>query len=74
MAKELSFDRDQIVVDERLYATSVDELLAVARSLDQRLGGVMLVGHSLEMSDFAQSLSIALANLPTCAVANSASM
>lgn len=68
IAKELGFDRDRIVVDERLYATSADELLAVVRSLDDRLGRVMLFGHNPELTDLAHRLSATIANLPTCAV------
>jgi phosphohistidine phosphatase len=68
-AKELGFDRDRIVVDERLYATSADELLAVVRALDDRLGRVMLFGHNPELTDFAHRLSGTIGNLPTCAVA-----
>ncbi len=68
-AKELGFDRDRIVVEARLYATSADELLAVVRALDDRLGSVMLFGHNPELTDFAQRLSTTIANLPTCAVA-----
>lgn len=69
IAKELGIDRARIVVDERLYATSADELLAVVRALDDRLDRAMLVGHNPEMTDLAQRLSAAIGALPTCAVA-----
>jgi len=37
-----------IVVNDQLYASSPDDLLAVIRALDNKLDRVMLVGHNHE--------------------------
>lgn len=58
----------KIVVDERLYAGSAGGLLAVIRSLDERLRDVMLFGHNPEFSDLAGRWSGQCVDLPTCAV------
>jgi len=36
------------VVNDQLYASSPDDLLAVIRALDNKLDRVMLVGHNHE--------------------------
>jgi len=69
MADELGYERKDIMVDERLYASSADSLLAVVRELDKSLGSVMLFGHNPEFTDLAHRLSAEITNMPTCAVA-----
>ncbi|WP_029048407.1 histidine phosphatase family protein [Cupriavidus sp. amp6] len=69
IADELGYARKDIAIDDRLYASSADELLAVVRALDKKLGSVMLFGHNPEFTDFAQRLSGEITDMPTCAVA-----
>lgn len=69
IADELGFAHKDIMVDERLYASSADDLLAVVRALDDALGSVMLFGHNPEFTDLAHRLSAEITDMPTCAVA-----
>ena len=69
IADEIGYKRKDIVVDDRLYASSPDDLLAVIRALDNKLDRVMLFGHNPEFSDLAHRLSSEIVDMPTSAVA-----
>ena len=69
IAEEVGYKRKDIVVDNRLYASSPDDLLAVIRALDKKLDRVMLVGHNPEFTDLAHRLSSEIIEMPTSAVA-----
>lgn len=69
IADEIGYKRKDIVVDDRLYASSPDDLLAVIRALDNKLDRVMLFGHNPEFSDLAHRLSSGIIDMPTSAVA-----
>ena len=69
IAEEVGYKRKDIVVDNRLYARSPDDLLAVIRALDKKLDRVMLVGHNPEFTDLAHRLSSEIIDMPTSAVA-----
>ena len=69
IADEIGFERKAIAVDDRLYASSPDDLLAVIRALDNKLDRVMLFGHNPEFSDLAHRLSSEIVDMPTSAVA-----
>ena len=56
IAEEIGYKRKDIVVDDRLYASSADDLLAVIRALDKKLNRVMLFGHKPEFTDLAHWL------------------
>lgn len=68
IAEEVGYKRKDIVADDRLYASSADDLLAVVRALDNKLDRVMLFGHNPEFTDLAHRLSSGIIDLPTCAV------
>jgi len=68
IAEEVGYKRKDIVVDDRLYASSADDLLAVIRALDNKLNRVMLFGHNPEFSDLAHRLSSEIIGMPTSAV------
>ena len=68
IAEELGYTRKDIVVDDRLYASSADDLLAVIRALDKKLNCVMIFGHNPEFTDLAHRLSSEIIDMPTCAV------
>src|ERR1700687_471476 len=53
IAEAAGYKRKDIVVDDRLYASNSDDLLAVIRELDKKLDCVMLVGHNPEFTDLA---------------------
>jgi phosphohistidine phosphatase len=69
IAAELDHARKDIAVDDRLYASSADRLLAVVHELDDRLDRVMLFGHNPEFSELANRLAKEIGDMPTCAVA-----
>jgi phosphohistidine phosphatase len=69
MADEIGIGRDEIAVEERLYASSADGLLAVIRGLDKKAESAMLFGHNPEFTELARRLSPAIDPMPTCAVA-----
>ncbi|HJV95899.1 MAG TPA: histidine phosphatase family protein [Albitalea sp.] len=69
MADELGCKRKDIVVDDRLYASSPETLLAIIRALDKKLDRVMLFGHNPEFSELSHRLAMQVGDMPTCAVA-----
>lgn len=69
IADEIGYPRKRIVVDERLYTSSPDGLLAVVCALDNKLDCAMLFGHNPEFTEFAHRLSSEIIDMPTCAVA-----
>jgi phosphohistidine phosphatase len=69
IAEEVGYKRKDIVVDNRLYASSADDLLAVIHALDKKLNSVMLFGHNPEFTDLAHRLSSDIIDMPTGAVA-----
>jgi phosphohistidine phosphatase len=69
MARKLGYRRRHIVVEARLYACTVNDLLRVVRQLDDRLKRVMLFAHNPELTGLARRFSHEIRDLPTCAVA-----
>lgn len=69
IAKKLDYKRSKIVLDDRLYAVSADDLLEVIHQLDDKMARVMLIGHNPELTGLAHRLSSKITHLPTCAVA-----
>jgi len=52
-----SWGVDDIIVDDRLYDSSIDEYLGVIRELDNRYDSVMIVGHNPVISDTVVKLT-----------------
>lgn len=69
IANELGYKAKDIVVDDRLYATNAETLLAVIGALSDKLKCVMLFGHNPEFTELAHRLSNEVTVMPTCAVA-----
>ena len=69
IAKMLAYKRKDIVVNHRLYAGQMDDLLDVIQELDHKLKRVMLVGHNPELTELAHYLSSEITHMPTCAIA-----
>ena len=69
IARKLGYKVKDIVVDERLYATTADDLLHVIRKIRDKPKRVMLFGHNPEFTDLAHRLSSSITDMPTCAVA-----
>ncbi|MBS0455083.1 MAG: histidine phosphatase family protein [Proteobacteria bacterium] len=69
LADEIGYQREDIIVDERLYASSSDTLLAIICAIGDHVDSVMLFGHNPEFTDLAHRLSSEVMDMPTCAVA-----
>src|SRR5436190_18716918 len=69
IAKKLDYKRKDIVLDDRLYAGAMNDLLDVIHQLGDKLERVMLFGHNPELTEFAHRLSSEITHMPTCAVA-----
>ena len=69
IAKKLDYKLKDIVVDDRLYAGAVNDLLNVIHKLGDKLERVMLFGHNPELTELAHRLSSEITHMPTCAIA-----
>ena len=69
IAEALGFDAADIILDERLYGASADEVLRVIGELDGDVGTAMVVGHNPETASLAHRFSSDIHEMPTCAVA-----
>ena len=69
VAKKLDYKLKDIVVDDRLYAGAVHDLLNVIHKIGDKLERVMLFGHNPELTELAHRLSSEITHMPTCAVA-----
>ena len=69
IAKKLDYKLKDIVVDDRLYAGAVYDLLNVIHKLGDKPKRVILFGHNPELTEFAHRLSSEITHMPTCAVA-----
>ena len=69
IAEKLDYGIKNIVVDERLYAATPEDVLKVIRELGERWKRVMLFGHNPEFAELAHRLSSTITDMPTCAVA-----
>src|SRR6266853_6030700 len=69
IAEKLDYKLKDIVVDGRLYAATVDDLLNVVHTLGDPLERVVLLGHNPGLTALAHRLSSQITHMPTCAVA-----
>ena len=67
LALELGAE-EQLVIDHRLYATSVAGLLRVIGEQDDAVDSLMVVAHNPEIDDLAQRFSPLTPPMVTCAV------
>ena len=58
-----------VIVADRVYAASVDDLLAVVRGLPTEVATVLLVGHNPGLEELAHVLTGGLVPMPTSAIA-----
>jgi len=69
IAAELDHPWDELIIDERLYLASVEEILEIIHNLPGYLDQVMVFGHNPGMTDLINTLCMAyLDNLPTCGI------
>lgn len=65
----LDYRPKNIAVNDRLYAATVDTLIAVIEALDDKLDRVMLVGHNPGFAELAHHFDSGIIHMPTCALA-----
>jgi phosphohistidine phosphatase len=69
MADGLGCEADAIIIENRLYAATRDDLMAVIGGLDDRVDRVMLVGHNPGLTELSHHFDPDITDLPTCALA-----
>lgn len=57
VAKEMDYDPDEILVDDRIYGADKMMLLEVVQETPMEIDSVMIVGHNEALSEFANMLS-----------------
>jgi len=68
IAKKLDYKIKDIVLDERLYAATLGDVLDVIHELGDKPKCVMVFGHNPELSQLATRLAGRDTDMPTCAV------
>lgn len=70
IAKEVGFNRSEIIKDESLYFSGTSSMLDLLETLDDRYQKVMIVGHNPAMTSLLNILCDSpIHNMPTCAIA-----
>jgi phosphohistidine phosphatase len=67
-AAGLDYKIKNIMVNDRLYAATVDGLITVIETLDDELERVMLVGHNPGFTELAHHFDDGITRMPTCAL------
>lgn len=66
---QLNIDPDSIFMQKRIYEASLQTLLEIVRSIDDRYASAMMIGHNPSMTWLASELGGEhIPNMPTCAV------
>ena len=68
LAQALGIQRQDIVVDDRLYNAAPDDLLAVVQRLGKEPERVMLVAHNPGVAELANFFAREITDMATCAV------
>jgi phosphohistidine phosphatase len=69
IAHEISYPKEFLQRDDRLYLAGVSQLLEVLSEQDPGFNSIMLVGHNPGLTDFANKLVPGItSNVPTCAM------
>ena len=67
LAKATGVGKKKVILIEKVYAASPDELLAIIRKLDDSASVVFMVGHNPETTILANYLGdLDIDNVPTC--------
>jgi phosphohistidine phosphatase len=68
-AKQLSYPKEKIRIEEGIYEGSQEDLLVLIKNLQTNPDSVMVFGHNPVITEFANALSgINIHNIPTCGV------
>lgn len=57
VGRELGYNPDDVVIDERIYGADKETLLEVVQETPVELNSMLLVGHNEALTDFANMLS-----------------
>ena len=69
LAKALGFCKKNIIVHEKIYGASTDELLKIIQGFDDDIASVIMVGHNPETTIMANIFGdLDIDNVPTCGV------
>ena len=67
VAREISYPREFLQRDSRLYLASVEQIVSVLAEQDQGFNSILLIGHNPGLTEFANRLAPGLtSNVPTC--------
>lgn len=69
IAKEIEYDQDKIILDDKLYACQPKYILETVQAFNNDLDYVMLVGHFPELNDFLFMFTSEVDHMVTCAMA-----
>jgi phosphohistidine phosphatase len=69
VADAIGYPREDIAMEDSIYESSPERLLAIIRGLDGKLDCVMVFGHNPEFAGLAHRLAPEITEMPTCAVA-----
>lgn len=69
IAHKLVIDEDQIVVDDRIYASDADTLMQIIAQTSTDVDALMMFGHNPEFSTLAHRLCEDIDHMPTCSMA-----
>lgn len=69
VGKEMEYDADDIVVNEKIYGAGQEDLLDIVQEAPAEVQYLMIVGHNEAITDFANSLTPEhVASLPTTGI------
>ena len=69
ISQEISFPKQKIFIEPKLYETGLKEHLAVIRAVKKETSSVFLFGHNPVLSELCNYLSAGNSEMPTCAIA-----
>lgn len=69
IAKELNFPEDNIIIENKIYESSFNDLIDIVRKISDENNTVFLFGHNPGLNIFSDLMSDkTIANIPTCGV------
>ncbi|WP_242926505.1 SixA phosphatase family protein [Pontibacter vulgaris] len=69
VSKELDYDPDDVVIDDRIYGADKDDLLEVVRETPADVDKLLLIGHNDALTEFANMLAPEpVSSIPTAGI------
>lgn len=69
IAKEIDYDKDNIVLTDEIYEASTMELLTIIKELNQEFKSIMMFGHNPALTGLHNYLTKHyIDNIPTCGI------